>query len=171
MVATVCLLGTCMARAEYRTKPTAIKKADLQIGIGYSIARPDYSQGTFQGVSGYATYDFTPHFGLELMFHQVNTRKEDQQYERTYEVGPRYVRHFGRFDPYVRPAYGRGVFNFPNGVANLAYNMFTVAGGVDVHVLRHVNARAEYEAQHWFNFPPNGSLSPSVFTVGAAYHF
>ena len=66
--------------------------------------------------------------------------------------------------------YGRGVFNFPNDVANLAYNLGAVAGGVDYNALRHVNVRVEYEYQHWFGFPPN-ALTPQLGTVGVAYRF
>ncbi len=104
------------------------------------------------------------------MFHQVNTPHEDKIYERTYEIGPRYVLRYGRFNPYVRAAYGRGVFNYPNDAANLAYNMFTGAVGVDVQVQRHIYARGEYEVQRWLNFPPHG-LQPTVVTLGGAYRF
>ena len=149
---------------------TASRRAMLQVGGGYALARPDYSQGFFRGGSLYGTYDFLPHVGVEFMFHQVHTRGTNDLYERTYELGPRYVRHYGRFEPYGKVSYGRGVFNYPYGAANLAYNMFTLTGGVDAQVQRHVTARAEYEAQRWLNFPPNG-LQPSVFTFGAAYRF
>ena len=118
----------------------------------------------------YATLDFSPHLGAEFMFHQVKTQFADGIYERTYEIGPRYVRHYGRFDPFVKVSYGRGVFNFPDDVANLAYNMFTGTAGVDVHVQRHVNVRAEFEVQRWLSFPPHG-LQPTLFTLGAAYRF
>ena len=66
--------------------------------------------------------------------------------------------------------YGRGVFNFPNNVANLAYNMFSFGGGTDVRVLRFLNVRADYEYQDWLGFPPSG-LKPQLVTFGVAYHF
>ena len=56
------------------------------------------------------------------------------------------------------------------GHANLAYNLFAVGGGLDYRILRHVNARADFEYQRWMGFPPNG-LAPSLLTFGAAYHF
>jgi hypothetical protein len=66
--------------------------------------------------------------------------------------------------------YGRGVFNFPNNVANLAYNMFAIGGGTDFSVLPYLNVRADYEYQFWHSFPPQG-LNPQVITIGVAYHF
>lgn len=158
---------TCLGQA---TSATAVRKAALQVGGGFSFADPDYSQGHFLGGSLYGTFDFTSHFGAEFMFHQVKTRADNQIYERTYELGPRYVHHYGRFNPFIKVSYGRGVFNYPDGVANLAYNMITGTAGVDVHVQRHVNVRAEYEAQRWFSFTPH-DLQPNVISFGAAYEF
>jgi hypothetical protein len=85
--------------------------------------------------------------------------------------------------------YGRGVYNFVTPcnplydkncpatgpivfvtAANLAYNLLAGGGGLDYELLRHVNVRADWEYQRWFDYE-NSSLSPSVFTVGAAYHF
>lgn len=158
------------------TAPTAKRAADLQLGVGFSYGKHDYEytpleDGTrINGLSIYGTLDVTPHLGVEIAFHQLGTHKDDHMYERSYEIGPRYVLHFNRINPYARVAYGRGVFNFPEDIANLAYNMGVIAGGVDVNVLRHVNVRGEYEYQRWFSFP-NHDLQPQMITVGAAYHF
>ena len=54
-----------------------------------------------------------PHIGLMLDFHQVNAPSPKIEYERTYEIGGRYVLHYGRLQPYAKLMYGRGVFNFP----------------------------------------------------------
>lgn len=150
--------------------PTATKRADLEVGVGYSFASPDFSNVRFQGITGYAALDVSPHFGLEFVVHQVNTTGDDRIYERTYEIGPRYVRHYGRFNPYVRLSYGRGVFNFPNNDANLAYNIFTGAGGIDIRIKPHIYTRVEYEAQTWMKFE-GSNLQPDVTTLGVAYHF
>jgi hypothetical protein len=37
-------------------------------------------------------------------------------------------------------------------------------------LLRHVNLRADWEYQHWFDYE-GSALSPNLITVGAAYHF
>ncbi len=158
------------------TAPTAKRAADLQLGVGFSYGKHDYEftpldDGTrINGLSFYGTLDVRPHLGVEVAFHQLGTHKSDHEYERSYEIGPRYVLHFNRINPYARVAYGRGVFNFPQDIANLAYNMGVIAGGVDVNVLRHVNVRGEYEYQRWFSFPIH-NLQPQMVTVGVAYHF
>ena len=90
-------------------------------------------------------------------------------YERSFEIGPRYFRTYGVVQPYVKAMIGRGVFNFPKGIANLAYNMFAGGAGFDVRVLRYLNLRADYEYQSWSGFPPTG-LSPQLYTLGVAYH-
>jgi hypothetical protein len=163
-------IGFVSSSQAQATKATAIRKADLQIGGDFTLSpSPDYGTKSFYGGGGYATFDFTHSLGVEFNFRQLNGPNLGI-YERTYQVGLRYVKHYGIVDPYVRGSYGRGVFNFPNDAANLAYNMFSVAAGVDVRVRRHVNVRADYEFQKWLSFPPNG-LTPQVISLGAAYHF
>ncbi len=157
---------------------TASRRADLQLGGGFVIdssnyyqeGRVNYAEGSIKGGAFYMTLDFTNHLGGEFVIHQANTSKGDSMYERTYEVGPRYFRTYGRFSPYVKAMYGRGVFNFPQNVANLAYNMFAGGGGIDYRVLAYLNVRFDYEYQDWSSFPPQG-LTPQLFTIGVAYHF
>lgn len=149
---------------------TARRRADLQVGVGGVGASSDYNPNKFKGFALYTTLDLTNHYGGEFVFHQANSSEGDQVYERTYEIGPRYHRDYGRFSPYIKAMYGRGVFNFPNNVANLAYNLFAGGAGVDVHILRFLNVRADYEYQTWLSFPPSG-LTPQVVTIGVAYHF
>ena len=168
LFAVFCAGGSSLGAQTYF--PTATKRADLQVGGGYIFASPDYSNVPFRGITGYAALDFSPHFGAEFDIHQVYTTGDDNLYERSYEIGPRYVRHFGRYNPYVRVSYGRGVFNFSYNEANLAYNIFAGAAGIDVRVKSHIYARAEYEAQDWFKFQGH-NLQPDVFTIGGAYHF
>jgi opacity protein-like surface antigen len=171
----LCLLSAAALRGQ-TTSPTAARAADLQVGAGLTVARHDYEfappeDGTYiSGATVYATYDFRPHLGVEFNFRQLSSHDADHMYERSYEIGPRYVWHLRRFNPYVRVSYGRGVFNFPGDVANLAYNMFAAGGGVDVNVLKHLNARVDFDYQDWLKFPGT-TVRPSVGTVGVAYHF
>jgi opacity protein-like surface antigen len=157
-----------------QARPTASRTADLQIGGGFVIAKSDYLPNTIYGGAAYFDFDVAHHLGVEGVFHFVKDGKGSQVYEKTYEIGVRYHRTYGRFSPYIKGMYGRGVFNFPAFPgfthANLAYNLFAVGGGVDYRILPHLNARADYEYQRWLGFPENG-LSPSLFTVGGAYHF
>jgi Outer membrane protein beta-barrel domain len=163
--------GPCLAHGQ--AKYTATRAGDLQLGAGYTNGNSDYVPNRIAGYSGYATFDFKEHFGTEFDFHQAKDPKSDV-YERSYEWGVRYLRHYGndRYRPYVRVMFGRGVFNFPGSVANLAYNMIVAAGGMDIEVHRRINVRAEFEYQDWLSGPgiTNG-LAPTLINVGVAYHF
>jgi hypothetical protein len=166
-------VGVVSARAQ--KLPTAEKKLDLQGGGDFLYGHSDY--GTrLKGFGGYAAADFTRHFGAEFDFHQANG--VNQIYERTYELGGRYVLHFNRLNPYAKVMIGRGVFNFPpypgftESRANLAYNMLAFGGGADYRLKRYLNLRADFEYQDWRHgtLLPNG-LTPYMVTVGAAYRF
>jgi opacity protein-like surface antigen len=159
--------------------PTASEAGDLQIGGTFALANSDYAPDYFKGFGFYSTFDFRHHLGVEAEFHQLNDLSGSQNiYERTYEVGPRYVVHYRRFQPYVKVMYGRGVFNYPavfvgpdgDVGANLAYNLIAAGTGVDYHLNRSINLRVNYEYQRWLSFPTNG-LTPEVFEFGLAYHF
>jgi opacity protein-like surface antigen len=155
-----------------QARPTASRTGDFQIGVDYVGGSSDYGYADLKGVGLYTTFDFTSHFGAEFDLHQANT-SIDKVYERTYEIGGRYHRNYGRAEPYAKVMIGRGVFNFAlDGVtyANLAYNMFAVGGGVDYHLTRYLNVRGDYEYQDWGGFPPNG-LTPQLISIGVAYHF
>jgi hypothetical protein len=154
--------------------PTETRAGELQIGLGYSRATPDYTMQHFYGPSVYATFDFRDHWGVEADFHDVKqgsgTQNQDIS-EKTYEVGARYVRHPYKFDPYLKLLVGRGVFNYPNNTANLAYNMYSFGGGLDLRTTRYLNVRLfDVEIQKWGGFPPHG-LTPVVMTFGVAYRF
>src|ERR1700738_5345016 len=175
----ICLVGFTVTRLQGQASPTASRVGDLQIGAMFNLANTDYRPENFKGFGFYSTYDFKYHVGIEGEFHQINDPDAAEGiYERTYEIGPRYVLHYGRFAPYAKVMYGRGVFNYPpvfgdpklGPIANLAYNIFAIGGGVDYHVGPWLNVRAEYEYQQWLSFPPNG-LTPRIFSFGAAYRF
>jgi opacity protein-like surface antigen len=164
------LLGALGSSAVGQARSAASRRADLQVGAEFAVVKSDYDPQKLKGFGAYSTLDLNNHFGLEFDFRQGNSGSGDSLYERTYEVGPRYFRTYGPVSPYVKAMYGRGVFNFPGGVANLAYNLFAGGAGVDFHVLSYLNLRADYEYQRWLGFPPTG-LTPQAFSVGVAYHF
>jgi len=167
------LLASGSYAAHGQAKYTATRAGDLQLGAGYTNASSDYVTNRIGGYTGYATFDFKEHFGVEFDFHQVNDPKS-AVYERTYEWGGRYLRHYGndRYRPYVRVMFGRGVFNFPYNAANLAYNMIVGAGGMDIEVRPRITVRGEFEYQDWLSGPgiTNG-LTPTLINIGVAYHF
>jgi opacity protein-like surface antigen len=160
--------------------PAASKVVDLQVGTAFSLGNSDYQgTSTLKGFGFYTSADFRYHFGIEAEFHQLEDPGSQKSiYERTYEIGPRYVLHFGPFAPYTKLMAGRGVFNFPPSpsdpsagpAANLAYNIWAVGIGSDYSLRPSLNVRIDYEYQRWNGFPPNG-LSPEVFSFGVAYHF
>ena len=163
-----------LAQASY----TATRVGDLQLGAGVSFGQSQYDSATLggtgerlRGFNLYSTFDFREHFGVEVNFRQTSPSYGKDVYERTYEVGGRYVYPIGlRLRPYGKVMYGRGVFNYPNNVANLAYNLVSAGGGLDYRLTRTINIRADYEHQHWFGFPL-APLEPNVVTIGVAYHF
>ena len=151
---------------------TASRRFDLQAGGEFVYGSSDYYPQKFKGAGVYATLDFTKHLGAEIDFRQADS-PVDAGYERTYEAGVRYHRNYGRFVPYVKGMYGRGVFNFiydNQVIANLAYNEAVIGAGTDYRLLPWLNLRADYEYQRWFKFSSTG-LSPQMVSVGVAYHF
>jgi opacity protein-like surface antigen len=170
IIAFISLLGTASIM-HAQALPAASRAGDLKVGGGFSTANSDYAD-RYNGGAAYVNFDFLPHIGLEGEFHFVKDSVD--LYEKTYEVGGRYFRTYGKFVPYAKAMYGRGVFNFPplaDGFRpNLAYNLAAIGGGVDYKVTPHIYARADWEYQIWFGFQ-DSSLSPSILTLGAAYRF
>lgn len=168
-----CLAAAPGMEARGQALPTATRAGNLQVGGGYSNASSDYVADRIRGFAFYSSFDFFEHIGVEVDFHQLNDPMQGSQfYERSYEAGGRYVRRYGRVHPYVKGMYGRGVLNFPQSYANLAYNMFVGGAGADIEVTHRINVRGDFEYQNWLSGPllPHG-LTPTVITVGAAYHF
>ncbi|QNI36294.1 porin family protein [Edaphobacter albus] len=172
LIATV-VCATSATTLHAQARPTATRPASLQVGVGWSNANTDYLPQRVNGTTLYVDYDFYHHLGVEGEFRYLKDGQSNI-YEKTYEIGPRYSRTYHeRYSPYVKALYGRGVFNFTyrgQTLANLAYNMMAVGGGLDYTLVRHINLRGEYEYQHWFGFPDHG-LTPSMVTIGAAYRF
>jgi opacity protein-like surface antigen len=170
LVSAVALFTPTVAAGQ--SMPTASRVGDLQIGGGFVFANSRYNFApiTLIGGAGYVTFDWRDHWGVEGGFRNARANQDTTVYERTYEVGPRIFLTRGAFSPYAKVLIGRGVYNFHDNVANVAYNMYTYGGGVDFRATRSLNVRADYELQNWINFPL-GTLHPSVITIGVAYHF
>jgi opacity protein-like surface antigen len=166
-----------------QAKPVVSRAGDIQVGGGYTFGTADYASDHIQGLTFYTDFDFMRHIGAEFEFHQMKDYNNPTLYERSYEFGGRYFRHYGAYGdytPFLKGMYGRGVYNFPpypppapqdQAAGNLAYNMLVGGGGIDVAVTPRINARAEFEYQHWFGGLglPNG-LTPMIVTIGVAYH-
>ena len=177
----VVLPSIVRAQATY----TASRAGDLQLGVGGIFGSSNYltpalgagftpklegSGDSLKGFALYSSFDFKPHFGAEISFRQTTPSYGANVSERTYEIGARYVYPIRSLKPFARAMYGRGVFNYPDNIANLAYNLYSLGAGVDFSLTRSLNVRAEYEHQHWFGFPLT-PLQPNLATIGVAYHF
>jgi hypothetical protein len=162
--------------------PTATRVVDLQVGGVFSLANPGiasdatvrYGQMNFKGGGLYSTFDPTNHVGMEVSVGQVFGI--EGVHERTYQIGPRFYMTHDRFQPYAKVLFGRGVFNFPNNMANEGFTIGALGGGLDYRFGYSVHFRADYEYQRWFGFGGKvdyfpGQLSPGVLSFGAAYHF
>jgi len=175
LAATVLVISTAIfpapqACAQYQT--TASRIGDLQIGAGFVFAKSNYNFTPINlfGGSLYTTFDIRNHWGGEFNFRHTRASSDSTVYERTYEIGPRIFLARGPLIPYAKVLYGRGVYNFHNNIANVAFNMYTFGGGADFQLRRSINLRADYEYQTWMGFPIT-NLHPSVITIGVAYHF
>lgn len=164
------LLAFAASPALFAQVPTASRRADAQVGAGYSLGSPDYNPQTFNGFSAYAGLDLRPHFGVEFDLHQIGTSANGGSSQRTYEIGARYLRSYGSLVSYVRGMYGRGEFTYPYRVSALSYNLFSAAAGADIKAGEYLRVRLDYEYQTWMSFP-NGGLHPQIVTFGVAYHF
>lgn len=161
-----------LSPASAQSKPTATRLGDLQVGGGFTFAQSGYNFTPIHliGEAVYTTFDFKNHWGGEFSFHNVKTTEDSTVYERTYEIGPRVFLSRGPLLPYAKFLIGRGVYNYPQSRANVAYNIYTFGGGADLAIRRSLNVRMDYEYQNWAGFPL-GTLHPSVVTIGVAYHF
>jgi hypothetical protein len=167
------LLACCLSASLCaQSSPTASRAGDLQFGGGFTFGASDYNFNKLSLAGGtfYASFDRHEHWGYEAVFRQVKPSSDATIYERTYEVGPRFYFLRGRFAPYGKVLYGRGVYNFSNNVANIAYNLYIFGGGTDFALTPTLNLRADYEFQNWTGFPI-ATLHPSLVTIGMAYHF
>jgi opacity protein-like surface antigen len=160
---------TCHAAAQ--SLPTATRAGDLQIGGGFTFARSGYNFTPIHlfGETFYTTFSWKKYWGGEFDFHNVKASEDSTIYERTFEIGPRLFLPRGPVTPYAKVMYGRGIYNFSEDRANIAYNVYTFGGGLELAVKRSINVRTDYEYQNWAGFPL-GTLHPSVLTIGLAYH-
>ena len=176
LLLTISAVLLCAGSAQHlraQAAPTATRNGRLQLGAGISISRPDYTPHTNKGITGYADFDLTYHLGVEAVIHETSIITPGDIGEDSYLVGPRYVFHLHRFQPYVKVLFGFGRFNtqFDNRPhTSDTYGVYAIGGGLDYRVSPHINIRGDYEGQRWPNFPPDG-LTPSVTTIGVGYAF
>lgn len=153
--------------------PTASRIGSVQLGVGWTYTLPDFGQQNIQQITFYGDYDLPHNLGIEGVIHySVNTPSDVS--ENSYVIGPRYILHYRRFEPYAKVLFGVGHFGLQQGSFSdphtATYFEYVLGGGVDIHVKRHINIRAfDIEAQKWPTF--GNGLSPLSFTAGVAYVF
>ena len=169
-----CVLGfTKWSHAQ--AVPTASHVGTIQVGVGATFVKPDYTTETAKGIAVYGDFDFTRHIGLEADVHIASLITPNDVGENTYLIGPRYVYRFRRLAPYGKVLFGIGDFQFQQGSygsgSNSTYVVEAFGAGLDIQATRRISIRAiDFEFQKWPNFPPNG-LTPTAITVGVAYVF
>lgn len=150
--------------------PAASRLGDIQVGVGYVRAHPDYSPSSFDGFTVFGDADLWRHLGVEADFHRISGQVPNTLSETTYEFGGRYRYPIGPLSPYVKLLFGAGTFSFGNSTQNGTFGIYSGGGGIDFLPVKHIVLRADFEYQRWGGFPPRG-LQPNLFTVGAAYRF
>jgi len=154
--------------------PAATRGGSIQLGGGFSFAKPDYGQKNIKGFSAYGDYNFTRHIGVEGDIHLNSVFTPQDIGEDSYLLGPRYVFHFHRFQPYAKflGGIGRFVTQYDTSPHQaFTYGIYAFGGGVDYHLTSHLNVRpVDFEYQKWPGFADSG-LTPMVWTFGAAYTF
>lgn len=166
-----CVVLSISSICHAQAMPTATARTALQVGGGYTYARPDYGQRAIQGISAFADYDVGRHFGAEADIHYVSLITPLDLAENSYLVGPRFILPHGRYRLYGKALAGVGdfVIQQADGLNRIPGTSFAYAigGGLDIVATKHIVVRAaDFEYQHWSYLT---GLTPFVVTVGAAY--
>ena len=153
--------------------PTATR-TPVQIGVGFTLASPDYGERFIKGVSLFGDLGLPRRFSLEGDIHYVSLLTPTDIGENTFLLGPRYtVLHQDRFNAYVKAMAGIGRFVYQLGYFQQphtdTFTALSFGAGMEYRASRHINIRAiDIELQKWPNYDPH-TLSPFVVTFGAAY--
>ena len=154
--------------------PTATGHGAVQVGLGWTFARPDYGPKNIQGVTIFGDFDFTQHIGAEAEYHYVSLITPTDLGENSFLAGPRFVLPHGRFSPYAKGLVGVGdlviqdVYGTVFGSGAGRHFAYALGGGLDYKATSHIVARGDFEYQHWSY---RDGLTPITITIGAAYRF
>ncbi len=170
----LCLSGT-VSFLHAQNLPTAKRETGIQLGVAGSSYTLDYGDGREEGIGIYGDLDLPRHLGIEALYRNASLQTPHDIGENHILVGPRLRMTRGRFTPYAKALVGMGTINFQQGYYQTAssqnYLIYAFGGGVDYHATRHINIRAvDFEYQLWPTFKPHG-LTPTGFSIGAAYVF
>jgi hypothetical protein len=169
-------VGLVAPSARAQAIATATGKT-LAVGVAYQNIDPDYGVKRASGLQIFANYDFARYVGLTAEVNLQTAFTSDIPFlEHTYMFGGRGMYRHGRY-----MAYGKALIGDASATNNTpdprlinapgSYPVFAIGGGLDIRLEHHITLRPiDYEEQHWFTYHPN-SLTPHLFSFGAAYRF
>ena len=153
----------------------------LSVGLVYQNADPDYGPSRSSGIGAYVNFDFARYLGLTAEVNAPTALSNVIYPERTYLFGGRGVYRRGRYGLYVKVLGGLASAGNNSSVdpnitasqlinAGQTYGVAAGGGGLEYRLDRPLTLRLDYESQHWLGYQPN-SLTPGIFSIGAAYRF
>ena len=164
------------AKLNGQASPVATRVTNGQIGLGFSMANPDFGGNTLlKGGSIYGSLDFGQYIGIEGEIHDLKIITPRDIGESSYLLGVRAGFDRRRFHPYGKALAGLGNFSFnkPSYGSNSSstHRMLAFGAGLDYRASRKINVRIfDIEFQRWPGFGAHG-LTPVVGTSGLAYSF
>jgi hypothetical protein len=171
------ILGVFSTKCHAQAEPEALRKVSLEVGVGFSLAHPDYGDKLVGGITGFAVADLPHRIGIEVEYHNVDLSTPFDIGEVSFLGGIRYrFTTERRLVPYVKAMAGAGQVKFDQGYfpadSQSSVNpVIALGGGIEYKVSRHAIIRAvDFELQKWPNFFPH-SLTPYMVTTGLAYRF
>ena len=153
---------------------TARKNGLIEAGAGVTFLDNDYSTRHNAGITGWADYDFLHYFhvtvGVDVQVNFLGIISPDDIGENSYLAGPRFSHRFhDRYDLFGKVLLGRGTISNQFYHTSSSFNIVPAyGGGLDYHVARKYNIRAEVVEQKWPNFEPH-TLSPITASIGVLY--
>jgi hypothetical protein len=144
--------------------------------INYNASFPYQSNQRLSGYQFFANYNFTPSAAVEA---DVRLRNQGSFYgetESSYLMGPQYrSRRFGRAQFYAQILAGMGRIQFPFDIGYGNYFAASPGFGINYRLTRHLQIRAGYDVELWFNSPnvanePEDPITPSGFHAGLAFN-
>ncbi|MGA2349953.1 MAG: outer membrane beta-barrel protein [Terracidiphilus sp.] len=155
----VCLGLTPPAQAQVESTAS---RGGLKLSAGgtASAYQLGYGEVKLLGASAFVDADSPRHIGIEgearwLTFHYDSDadRPGADETAKTYMIGPRYSRDYGRFQPYLKALVGIGQFNYPYNFAKETDLVVAPGGGVDYRLTHRIRWRAvDFEYQIWPKF-------------------
>jgi hypothetical protein len=153
------LLAVCLVPSTQAQTVQAANQGGLPLSAGGTVSgyQLGYGQIKILGGTAFVDADTLHHFGVEgefrmLTFHLKANQNVDEN-AKTYLAGPRYSRHYGRFQPYVKGLVGIGQFNYPYNYAKETDLVVAGGGGVDYRLTNRIRWRAaDFEYQMWPQF-------------------